>query len=805
MLFDKALAGLPEASNFTVLRKVNNGVFQKTEVKRIGLKQGNQAVELTVESIGNSDEDQAVIYSVSYKNAASALSQPFTVNKRNTIVKGSLLYLRYTDPTPIGIYNMTIYLDGVSGTEEHYTNKTVLGGSFTFDNVSPGNYKINVYLGLTRYSTNEFIVEAGQPITLPDLIIKEDTPVPDVVQNIYADLGYMNGSFLNLNEPFSVKVELEDGTILHTPGKFNMFFSVNLLENNPNLVLSGGDILYVTLYADSGWKSKRFEVNVVERPKTKSPTVTSVVYDDTRYLKGTVEDWSNEIDVTKADGTLIGRSHNHLGTILDVYLFENAQLRVGEQILVYAQAEGKRKSDPTSVTVVSPTVVTPSPTVTGVVYEGVLSISGKAEEGAIIIVKRADGSIIGEGKAGYQYLDVNFNVSLLSPTIAGEILHVSAKGYEKVVSGPVQVAVQTRPVTATPAITGEVYSDYDTIQATVFPYLNVSVDLYIKDMSGKILASGYSFNGSGTLYNLHLLPNMQYQLTAKATGMKESLPFLFTTIAPTVKTAVPIITAPVYADANYKLPGLTEPFATLYYYYEDGTLIYSYPANERGEFTFSLPSFPPMQPGQKLKIQAYARGKLISDELVLTAIAPVVKSSMPTVTGQVYGYTNALKGVAAPSSIIYAYHEDGSVIYTGVYSDMNTGQWSILLAFSVLRGGEKIYLTAHEAGKLTSDRQYITIQSAPTKSVAPIVTSTLNAQSKYLRGTYSGPDIVNHMSSIILLVNNMNQEVGVSYVASDGSFSIDLSTMKLVNGQTFQVIAKENLKEASDPVVITVN
>lgn len=806
VLFNKSLSDIPAASDFKVLEKVDNGYFQSVDVTLVSLLANKTTVKLTFPSIGSSEKDQLVVYSVSYKNANVVLSEAIIVPKSSLIVTGSLFHLDYNETTPVPIYNMTVYLTGVHASTGTYTSITNQSGNFKFNNVVPGTYIINIFIGLTRYYTDEFTVEAGKDLSLPDIIIKEKAPVSKVDKEIYTDIAYLNGSVMNLKEPFSVKVELEDGTVLNSlQGTFDMFFGFNLFDYNPDLVLKDNDKVYVTMYADSGWTSERFEVNVVERPKTNSPVVTSVVYDDSKYIRGTIEDSSYQLTVTKMDGTLIGQSYNNIGSIFSIYLYDNQPLSVGEKLVIYAQADRKRKSDSVYVTVVAPNARTAPPAIEGILYEDDWHITGKAEGDSKVIVKRSDGTVIGEGKAGAQEYGGKFDLQLSPRPIAGETLYLSAKGYERIISEPTAVVVANRPITPSPTIVGEVYSDYTYIQATVPPL--PSVQLYLKDMNGVVIADGYAFNEVVTFYYLELVPNGQYQLTAIAPGLKESVPFIFTVKAPTVITSVPTVTTPIYTDEDYQFSGMTEPYATVYLYYEDGTLIYGNQANELGIFTLPMPAYPRplVLPGTKLMIKADAIGKLLSEALVITATAPIEKSSQPVLNNdQVYGYTTGLSGTAAKSTVIEVFHEDGRQIFTGVYSDMNTGQWSMGLWSTILRGGDRIYIITDEVGKLPSEPLYITIQPAP-KAVTPVVTSTVSTESKQIKGTYSGALIIMGIPTTIFLVNENNQVIESVSVMSDGSFSLDIGSNPLITGQMIQIIAKEGQKEASDPVVITVN
>ncbi|MFD2882047.1 hypothetical protein ACFTAO_49485 [Paenibacillus rhizoplanae] len=70
----------------------------------------------------------------------------------------------------------------------------------------------------------------------------------------------------------------------------------------------------------------------------------------------------------------------------------------GEKLKVYAQARDKRKSEPAYITVLAPTAVTAQPVVTKVVYEYDREIYGTSDGDSDIIVRRADGTILGLSK-----------------------------------------------------------------------------------------------------------------------------------------------------------------------------------------------------------------------------------------------------------------------------------------------------------------------------------------------------------------------------------------------------------------------
>jgi hypothetical protein len=54
--------------------------------------------------------------------------------------------------------------------------------------------------------------------------------------------------------------------------------------------------------------------------------------------------------------------------------------------------------------------------------------------------------------------------------------------------------------------------------------------------------------------------------------------------------------------------------------YKDGTFIHSKQSNDEGEFTFMMPSYPPLSAGETLQLKADKLGKVMSNALVLTTV-----------------------------------------------------------------------------------------------------------------------------------------------------------------------------------------
>ncbi|MDQ6417808.1 Ig-like domain-containing protein [Paenibacillus sp. LHD-117] len=724
-------------------------------------------------------------------------------------VTGTLFYKEYDRPSPLPISTQRVELRGVNGTTETYIDITTRQGQFTFKNVLPGTYTFNMDLGIILYYSEPYTVVAGQNLTLPNQIVEEEAPEPSVGEVVYSDIGYIHGSVFYLEEPFMAKVETEDGTRLRTfpegqeEWKYDPFFSTNLFEHNPGLVLNDGDKLYVTFYTAGGWSSGELEITVVERPKTATPQVNTV-YDDTKFVRGTLEDWGNAITLTKLDGTVISSYHNNLGNSFSLYIPDSYKLKVGEQLLFYAQANNKRKSDPVILTVMAPTVVTANPTVQAIVYEDDTLITGTAEGEAAIVVKRSDGTVIGEGTADEVRFGGDYSVRLTEPLVAGETLYITAKGYEMVISEPTSFVVQTRPLTDTPLVEGDVYYDLRTIVVKTVDQVRMTV--YVKEMDGTIIGQLITSSGSASInfYYGELVAGRQYQVTALAPNKKESAPFVFTALQPSEITPVPTLTGPAYAEAGYTIRGISEPNSILRFRTATGTFIRDIIAGADGKFGIVLPNQPLPQPGDQFILSADAERKLVSDNLVITLEALTEQSSPVSISGPVYSGGSTLIGSASPGSKVSVYREDGTLLVAGIQAGNSTGQWYFSMNYVFFRGGDRFYVVAKESGRLPSAPVYFTLQTSP-KSTTPFITSELSEETRQIHGTYDINLLGANDFVTIYVVRNGSIIGSQSFQKSAGAaFAIDLHSVQLTAGETLTFYAKQTGKEVSDPIEIVV-
>lgn len=366
-------------------------------------------------------------------------------------------------------------------------------------------------------NVHEFTVRSGNIISL---LIKENLVIPNIILNKGATI-----EKLELNSKSTISGEGKIKEIILSEAAKGSVLPDEEASSSPVVGGGGGGstggdpgtvipaLAATKITAANGSINVVFNKNITEIPKASDFTVLQKI-DNGEYQK--------------VDISLIHVMADNLTVQLTVPLIGISE---ADQVVVYSVSyKSATALLAPAFTVDAPTVVTASPTAQEVLYEGSLYITGKAESNSTVVVRRFDGTVIGQGKADASNDAINFVITLESLPVAGETLYLTAKGYEKLTSEPIEILVETRPTTETPSINGKVYSNSLVIRLTN-DYLP-EVKLFLKDMDGNLIKEGSIINGVGTFIGLELTANQQYQVTALAPEMKESEPFIFTVIAP---------------------------------------------------------------------------------------------------------------------------------------------------------------------------------------------------------------------------------------------------------------------------------
>lgn len=535
--FSKAPEEAPVVDDFEVSVRIGQGNAVKVTKLKIEATLQGHIFKLTVPTIENGETSQTVYYTVKYKPTNSSASSSFKTKQETSNVKGNVylqpynkLLKKYTDPVPLR--NMYMIFEDVNDNQNSYHASSERNGEYVFNNVKPGEYKLYTSVGWTTYYIEEpFEVLAGQEITLPKFIIKEDAPEVHGFESVATDIGNIFVEVWYLDD-FSIELELEDGTKLNVPPyQYDQFISFNLFEYNPDLVLTDGMKLYLTIQAENGWKEK-IEIPVIERPITDSPLVNDIVYDDNVFIIVTVPDtYYSAVTIFKEDGTLISWYDNSNASERRVDLNVNFKLVAGEILSIYVQAHDKQISKPLLVEVQSPTEKSETPEMLWIKYNEYdkrVTIMNSTQSDTMIYVKTADGTILASDRTGYY-----FNNSQLRWDWEGgedDTFYIYAQSRGKTISEPLIVKV---PVTETPSLEGIIYSNMTQITGEYKLGDFFGVSMIVQDMGGNLVSQGQvNRDGTFTIKNLALVANTEYQLIAHGYEKKQSEPFIFTVQEP---------------------------------------------------------------------------------------------------------------------------------------------------------------------------------------------------------------------------------------------------------------------------------
>gem|GEM_PF-2428691 len=534
LVFNKALQQTPVVNDFEVNVRIDQGSTVKVTELKIEETQQEHVFKLTVPTIENGNTSQTVYYTVKYKPTNSTASSSFKTMQETSKATGivyfqpyNMLAKKYQEPLPFR--DLYMMIEDVNDSQNNYHATSNRNGEYVFNNVKPGEYKLFTSLGWTTYYIDEPIeILAGQEITLPKFIIKQDAPKVNSFESVATDRGVVFVEVWYLDD-FSIEIKLEDGTKLNVPSyRYDQFVDFNLFDFNSDLVLTDGMKLYFTISADNGWK-ETIEIPVIERPITASPLVKDIVYDDNEFIVVTVPEQYSTVTIYNEDGTLISRYDHSNALVRSVDIDLKYKLEVGEILSVYVQAYDKQISKPLLVEVQAPTEPSEMPELTWIQYteyEKRMLMRVSTQFNTNIYVKTADGTILTSDRTWS-----NIDTSQLAWYLEDEqedTFYVYAKTRGKTISEPLIVKV---PVTETPRLEGTIYSHMTEIAGTYNRSGTFSVTMMLLDMDGNLLGQGTAnVDGSFKFKNLTLTANTQYQLIARDYYKRRSEPLIFTVL-----------------------------------------------------------------------------------------------------------------------------------------------------------------------------------------------------------------------------------------------------------------------------------
>ncbi|TBL68324.1 S-layer homology domain-containing protein [Paenibacillus thalictri] len=587
-------------------------------------------------------------------------------------------------------------------------------------------------------------------------------------------------------------------------GENNGFYFFHTSEG-----LKAGD--QVTLTAVLLGKATSDPVTVTVQPseKTMVPTFTGYVYPNGAQINGKSEPRSvylpTLITLSKQNGTIVamsGTGSDGLFTINDIY--PNVTLLAGEELLLTAEAFGKKKSDPVKI-IVQATSGRTAPVMTDIVNDTL--ISGWAQFGSLVRIKSntsgGDGNDIWV-RASMQ--DGYFSLSYLQSGIfnAGDQLTITATLIGQETSDPIHVTVQSAPKTDTPSFTGNVYPNALIIQGKAEEgAFEKWTKVTLSKQDGTYLYGIGVSSADGAFYAKDLFTNPDVSvvageellMTAQAYGKKTSDPVKIIVQEAASQTAAP--RTETVSEAI--ISGSAEPGAIITI--KKGSSKYvtwmSW-TNDDGTFSADMLLTGLFNAGDQVTITATVMGKATSVP-VISIVQASPKTAMPVVNGNVYpnGFTlNGSVDSGSRNTDITLTKQDGTFIGSySIASDSTFSAKQVVWSYVTLTVGEEIWVMAQAYGKKKSDPVKMTVQATSGQTAVPTFNDNVIGTNRFSGHAEPG--------AIITLKSDTRGYYNTTIASPDGSYSIYWPTELNKAGDQLSLSATTIGKATSDTVHIT--
>jgi len=601
-------------------------------------------------------------------------------------------------------------------------------GSFNINSIFTSS---NVMLAVgeeVHLTAQAYGKKPSDPVKLIVQPVQGQTRVPTVNGNVYETISYFSG----YAEPGALVVFKKDNgyTTTVTASTYDGYYSLYSGQ------LAVGEKLTLTATVPGKATSNPLTIIVQATPKTAMPTVTGNVYTNGASLNGTAESsiyYGTNVALSKKDGTYLTNSGVNYDGSFNIHWIltdSNAVLTVGEEVYLTAQANGKKPSDPVKLIVQAIQGQTKVPTVSGSVYETSTYISGYAEPGALVVLKKDNGYTMTTTAATYGGYYTLYNYGQFA---AGEKITLTATAPGKATSSPLTVTVQATPKTAMPTVTGNVYTNGIALSGRVALSNPYSAGVTLSKRDGTyVTSSGVSYDGTFNMNwnftgsSMTLIAGEELYLAAQEYGKKPSDPVKLVVQETQGQTKVPTVIGSVYEYSNF-ISGYAEPGAAVMFKNEHGYTMTTTAATYGGYYSFYY--YGQLVMGEKLTITATAIGKATSNPLSITVLS-AYKTIMPTVSGSVYTNGVALTGTAELSqqgTVVTLAKMDGAYV-TSTSADQD-GTFSLDLDLTgsgiILTAGEELYVTAQVYGKSKSDPVKVIVQAVEGQT-APVAADIVN-------------------------------------------------------------------------------
>ncbi|MFV5406122.1 Ig-like repeat protein Blp2 [Acinetobacter sp. 228] len=317
---------------------------------------------------------------------------------------------------------------------------------------------------------------------------------------------------------------------------------------------------------------------------------------------------------------------------------------------------------------------------------------------------------------------------------------------------------------------------------TVTGKAEANAKIYIKDLSGNVIASGNAdASGNFTIkLDKPLTDGNKLNVSAQNEGGKESSAYSIT--GPKDTRAPDAPEAQLNEDGSI-LDGKTEPDAKVMIYDASGKFIDTVTASKEGKFSYKFT--PPLTGGKVVAIDLAGNE---SKPTLIFAGKDTIPPKAPLLEVNKEG--TVIEGTAEANTKVYVKDADGNVIGTGTANAQ--GEFQITLS-SALKDSQKATIIVEDAAGNTS--KPLEIKSGYDTLAPDKPTAQINADGTTVTGTAEA-------NAKIEIKNSADKIIGTGTADANGKFTITISPA-LTDNQTADVIAIDGAGNSSGAFEVT--
>ncbi|MFW1768301.1 Ig-like repeat protein Blp2 [Acinetobacter baumannii] len=300
---------------------------------------------------------------------------------------------------------------------------------------------------------------------------------------------------------------------------------------------------------------------------------------------------------------------------------------------------------------------------------------------------------------------------------------------------------------------------------TVTGKAEANAKIYIKDLSGNVIASGNAdASGNFTIkLDKPLTDGNKLNVSAQNEGGKESSAYSITGPKDTIAPDAP--EAQLNEDGSI-LDGKTEPDAKVFIYDANDKFIDTVTASKEGKFSYKFT--PPLRGGKVVAIDLAGNE---SKPTLIFAGKDTIPPKAPLLEVNKEG--TVIEGTAEANTKVYVKDADGNVIGTGTANAQ--GEFQITLS-SALKDSQKATIIVEDAAGNTS--KPLEIKSGYDTLAPDKPTAQINADGTTVTGTAEA-------NAKIEIKNSADKIIGTGTADANGKFTITISSVLTVKDKAY--------------------